>query len=66
MKRIMTTIYVEPQQLKGLRKAVFEIKEQIPTATQSDLIRVAVDSLLQSWRKTEQREGIVKAVRLQK
>ena len=66
MKRVMTTLYFDPSQLKGLRKAVFDLKDQIPNATQSDLVRVAVDGLLQNWRKPEQREVIVKAVRRQK
>lgn len=67
MKRVMTTVYVDPEQIGGLRKTVFELKKAgMVTATQADLVRVGIDMVLHAWRKTEQREVIFKAVVKQK
>jgi hypothetical protein len=59
MQRTMTTIYLSPDQMKRLRRKVFELKGEVPNLTNSVVIRYGLDCLLSNWE--EHKPGIIKA-----
>jgi Arc/MetJ-type ribon-helix-helix transcriptional regulator len=65
MPRPMTSLYLEEEQLKAIRQIVLELKETVPYATQSSVIRFAVDAVISEWKNLRRRKEIVEAVRKQ-
>ena len=57
----ITTIYLSDSQLKGLRKITRSLQDnEIPTCTNSDVIRTSLESIFASW--PENRKKIVAAI----
>jgi Arc/MetJ-type ribon-helix-helix transcriptional regulator len=65
MPRPMTSLYLDEEQLKGIRQIVLELKNTVPYATQSSVIRFAVDAVIADWQKARRRKEIIEAVRQQ-
>ena len=61
----MTSLYLDEEQLRGIRQIVLELKDTVPYATQSSVIRFAVDAVITDWQNSRKRKEIVEAVRQQ-
>jgi hypothetical protein len=49
----MTTIHIRPDQLLKLRRIAFELGEEFPQLTQSDICRFALDQLFNNWKQNQ-------------
>ena len=65
MPRPMTSLYLDEEQLRGIRQIVLELKDTVPYATQSSLIRFAVDEVISDWKNPRRRKEIIDAVKKQ-
>jgi hypothetical protein len=65
MTRTLSSVHLDEEQLRGIRQIVLELKDTVPLATQSSVIRLAVDLVISDWKNPRRRKEITEAVRKQ-
>ena len=65
MTRVLSSVHLDEDQLRGLRQIVLELKDTVPLATQSSVIRFAVDLVISDWKNPRRRKEITEAVKKQ-
>jgi Arc/MetJ-type ribon-helix-helix transcriptional regulator len=65
MTRTLSSVHLDEQQLRAIRQIVLELKDTVPYATQSSVIRFAVDAVIADWRNPKRKKEITEAVKKQ-
>jgi hypothetical protein len=65
MTRTLSSVHLDEEQLRGIRQIVLELKDTVPLATQSSVIRFAVAGVIADWKNLKRRKEITEAVKKQ-